>query len=507
MTFFYWRKYSGIASMLLRIRVKRILIEEVNFVQINMGMIASMLRGHELITNISSEDPMVLYGVGFSETPGRACIKSLGNDTVIVSGDSSITMVNCSLIYGFDIVCDIFHMYNKWYDLVLAYCRNAKWQDLIECTQPFYPNPLVLFDSNLKVLAMSSNFPKGSVDDEWDFLLEYRVASSSAVAAGRSRHRFTETLHNGSNVFISQPRFSGDNTFLSISILHTTIPWGYLSSLDTVCRIEKGSIAILSLLSKIIGNTLIENTEASDIINDNNNVFQKCFASPEVDVKSMQNFLEYYSYSETDSFAVVVSSFLGDHIAENLKMMYSALINTINLPIFIIDDTLVTILDVSNIKYSVVSEIIQYLTEKFNAVTAESLTLQNVRNVYYAYNQCKFVLSRVKTGKCGYHFFYNYAVDYLILNSDRNILLNACNQPILNMFRVGDKQLDAVVSFEMYLRNERSLQETSKQLGIHKNTVSYRIQNVLELTKLNIDDRYDREYSLVTFAVLRALGR
>ena len=59
----------------------------------------------------------------------------------------------------------------------------------------------------------------------------------------------------------------------------------------------------------------------------------------------------------------------------------------------------------------------------------------------------------------------------------------------------------------MYLRNERSLQETSKQLGIHKNTVSYRIQNVLELTKLNIDDRYDREYSLVTFAVLRALGR
>ena len=75
------------------------------------------------------------------------------------------------------------------------------------------------------------------------------------------------------------------------------------------------------------------------------------------------------------------------------------------------------------------------------------------------------------------------------------------------MYRIGEKHLDAVVSFEMYLRNERSLQETSRLLGIHKNTVSYRVQNVLELTRLNIDDRYDREYALITFAVLRALGR
>lgn len=476
--------------------------------RINMGMIANMLRGHEIITDISSEDQIDLYGVGFSEAPGRACIKPLGNDTVIFSGDSSITMVNCSLIYGFDIVSDIFHMYNEWYDSVLAYCRNAKWQELIECTQPFYPNPIVLFDSNLKVLAMSSKFPKGSVDDEWDFLLEYGVASSSAVSAGRARHRFTETLHNGSNEFLSQPRFSGDNSFLSIAILHNTVPWGYFSSPDTVCPIEKGAAATLALLSKIISNVLTENVVAQDIfINDNNNVFQKCFASPEVDVKSMQNFLEYFSYSETDSFAVIVSSFLGDQIAENLKKMYSALINTMNLPIFIIDDTLVTILDVSNIKYSEVSEIIKYLTEKFNVITAESLALQNVRNVYYAYNQCKFVLSRVNTGKSGYHYFYNYAVDYLILNSDRNVLLNACNQQLLNMYRIGEKHLDAVVSFEMYLRNERSLQETSRLLGIHKNTVSYRVQNVLELTRLNIDDKYDREYALITFAVLRALGR
>ena len=476
--------------------------------RINMGMIASMLRGHKLITNISSEDPMDLYGVGFSEAPGRACIKPLGNDTVIVSGDSSITMVNCSLIYGFDIVSDIFHMYNEWHDSVLAYCRNAKWQELIECTQPFYPNPFIIFDSNLKVLAMSSKFPKGSVDDEWDFLLEYGVASGNAVAAGRSRHRFTETLHNGSNVFISQPRFPGDNSFLSISILHATVPWGYLSSPATVCPLEKGDVATLAILSRIISNVLLENSEAQDIfINDNNNIFQKCFASPEVDVKSMQNFLEYYSYLETDSFVVIVSSFLGDQITENLRKMYSALVNTVNLPIFIIDDTLVTIADVSNIKYSEVSEIIKYLSEKFNAITAESLALQNVRNVYYAYNQCKFVLSRVNTDKSGYHSFYNYAVDYLILNSDRNVLLNACNQRILNMYRVGEKQLEAVASFEMYLRNERSLQETSRLLGIHKNTVSYRVQNVIELTKINIDDRYDREYALVTFAVLRALGR
>lgn len=51
----------------------------------------------------------------------------------------------------------------------------------------------------------------------------------------------------------------------------------------------------------------------------------------------------------------------------------------------------------------------------------------------------------------------------------------------------------------VYLENERSLLRTAQQMGLHKNTIAYRIGRICELADLNLDDPQCRFHLLVSY--------
>ncbi len=476
------------------------------YLRINMWMIANMLRTENITADITSGTANDLYGVSFSETPGRVCISMEGSNVLCQSNGDRIILSNCSFLYAFERMQQIFDCYNEWNDLTVHLCREGNWQRIVDSVEPMFPKPLVLFDLNKKVIAMSSRFPKGTVDAEWDYLLKYGVSSNSAIKVGRSSPRFIEALHEDPGVYYTAPRPNDKHEYLTVCIKCDGEPWGYFSSVSTENKYSHGEVDTLMSLAITLGNYIPNKIEKTydDVSRD---VFKDFLTKQNAeDIDGMNRMLNTYGWNTSERYCVVCAYFSGKDKEEHLHRMYASSVNTFEVPCVIVGDTVLFILNSNNPVFNKTNDQIQSLSKYFSVSLIYSLCLDNIRSIYYCYDQVRFVIDRaaLESGK-NYHF-YHYAIDYIICKSDSTAMLYACKQEILELFREGKKSTDIACTFELYLRNERSLLKTSLEQKLHKNTITYRIQKALEKTSLNLEDSYEREYAKISFAVLRVLG-
>jgi len=473
-----------------------------------MWMIANMLRTETIVADIYNSAEYDLYGVSFSEMPGHVRISMEGNNVLCQSNGDRIILSNCSFLYAFERVQQIFDCYNEWYDSIIQLCHEGNWQKIVDSVEPMFPNPLVLYDLNAKVIAMSSRFKKGSVDDEWDYLLEYGVSSNSAIKAGRSLPRFLEALHEEPGVYYTAPRPTDKHEYLTVCIKCDSEPWGYFSSVSTENKFSHGEVDTLMCLAKILGNYITNTNKVDDTsIDVSRNVFQEYLTNQNAeDIDNMSRMLNTYGWNISERYCVVCACFFGKSKEEQLHRMYVSSVNAIEVPCVIIGDTVVYILNADNHAFSKTKAQLQSLSEHFCVALVYSLCLDSISSIYYCYDQVRFVIERNKLKPGKNYYFYNYAIDYIICKSDRTAILHACKKEILNLFRENKKSTDIAHTLELYLKNERSLKKTSSEQKLHKNTIAYRIQKALEKTSLDLEDSYEREYAKISFVVMRIFG-
>ena len=102
-----------------------------------------------------------------------------------------------------------------------------------------------------------------------------------------------------------------------------------------------------------------------------------------------------------------------------------------------------------------------------------------------------------------YHF-YNYAVDYILSVRDMELARYACQVDINNLWEAGKPDGgERVETLRAYLSNERSLVKAANELFIHRNTLVYRVNKILETLLCDLDDSYTREYMQLSIRVLR----
>jgi PucR family transcriptional regulator, purine catabolism regulatory protein len=78
---------------------------------------------------------------------------------------------------------------------------------------------------------------------------------------------------------------------------------------------------------------------------------------------------------------------------------------------------------------------------------------------------------------------------------------------ILGSLLTYDRRHDAdlVRTLGAYLRHHGSLQSAARELVVHVNTVSYRLQRIAEISGLNLDDAEDRLTAQVALKILEGL--
>ena len=100
--------------------------------------------------------------------------------------------------------------------------------------------------------------------------------------------------------------------------------------------------------------------------------------------------------------------------------------------------------------------------------------------------------------------FYDYAVYYMMEQSDISLLLSAIHPDVRAILcETGDEHSrDKINTISSYIKNERSLVKTARELYVHRNTLIYRLKKTISEMQYDIEDSYTRTYFIYSIDVL-----
>lgn len=474
--------------------------------QINLWMVADLLRKEGTVVESILSGDQLISGISLKARPGRLCLRAQGKDVICSAGSDRIVLHGATLPEAMEQVEQVFDRFSDWHDEVLRLCRQESWQKLIDAMEPFFTNPIVLFDANMRVVSMSSRFAPGTVDEEWEYLRLYGVSSDRSIRAGRSNPRFLESLRVGSGVFYTAPQAVGKPEYLTICIRNGGEPWGYLSSVSAVCPFYRGEVETARLLGELIGENLppygplVRSAPALQA-----EALRACLTMPYSEcADEVRRILRSYGWEETDTCRVVCAALSPEERPNRLARMFAAVTNSIEVPCVTLPDRLVVLLNAESPLFREAEAKLLRLTQTFDACAAFSLLLDGAHNLRCGYEQTCFVIERTAHGS-GTHYFADHAIAYMVTTSDRQSLLAACHGGIRRLMLSGGKSRELADTLEIYLENERSLNKTAAEQKLHKNTISYRVQRSLEQTGIDPDDPHQRLYALFSFSVIRTI--
>lgn len=473
--------------------------------RISMWMLANMLRDEDCIFDISQNAQENLFGAGFTESPGRVCIAKNGNDVICYSGDDRIILKSCSFIYAFERIQQIFDYYNEWSNVTSQLCREHNWQAIIDNMELMFPHPLVLYDTNMKVLAMSSRFGPGTVDAEWDYLINYGMSSDAAIKAGKALSKFSKSAQHRSYVYFIIPATALEPMFVSMNVRHFGESIAFISGVG-IGMITKGQIESLAKLATIIDDSL---PGKEDLLNYNvsKDIFKEFITNKSADdLESIKRRISVYGWDEADHYSLLCAYIKDDPKKELIHDLFVTSANALSIPIVVLTGKVIFVLNNDDSQYKMMLDQLMSIARNHNAITIESNSLEKIQNIFFCYDQIQFVLSKIDGMNKEHYKFYDFAIKYIILHSDRDELLHACNPSIFKLFITDSKSLDLTYSLEAYLKCDCSLQDAASVLYVHKNTISYRVRKALEIAQVDTSDMYSRSYAILSFDVLHALG-
>ncbi|MDR1250216.1 MAG: helix-turn-helix domain-containing protein [Treponema sp.] len=127
-----------------------------------------------------------------------------------------------------------------------------------------------------------------------------------------------------------------------------------------------------------------------------------------------------------------------------------------------------------------------------------STPFSKMEDAYSRYHQCMIAIS---TGKKPVVHAAEIAFAWLLGKTTRVNAKPLFRHPALEILREKDSNsaTELYETLQQYLLHERNNNETAKALEIHRNTLSYRLLQIEELTALHLDNAEERHFALLSF--------
>jgi hypothetical protein len=144
-------------------------------------------------------------------------------------------------------------------------------------------------------------------------------------------------------------------------------------------------------------------------------------------------------------------------------------------------------------------EIKKYIKPKYYSIGV-SMPFSKMEDAYSRYHQC---MASISTGKKPVNYAEKIAFSYLLAETRKANADPLFRHPALEILREKDTAAGLYETLRQYLFHERNNAETARVLKIHRNTLSYRLLQIEELTAINLDDAEERHFALLSFLLER----
>ena len=172
------------------------------------------------------------------------------------------------------------------------------------------------------------------------------------------------------------------------------------------------------------------------------------------------------------------------------------------LPCFLLDDQIMLFCNERIVPLdTVLDKLCKSYIMKSIAAIGISLSFRGIEQIHQFEKQSQYAIRKRSNNTIS--FFFHCAVDYIISSNNLQEKLCACMPQIRMLYSERHtKHNEAYKTLKSYLMNGGSIIQASGELGIHKNTISYRISKFSQSFPLDMNQPYVREYMLTSIRVL-----
>lgn len=419
----------------------------------------------------------------------------------------------------FNRIQDVLFEYDSWKDkLWQVQAQEGNLDPILTIGSQRLPFPMCFFDSNLKLLAYWPNKNKKLSNDSpgWNDLVSSQHLSSNRTAIGKSLYDFLT-----------------QNTFLKTTITTVMLQQSKYLIVNLVSDGKNiGTLILLDIQNSFLNHHIILANDIAEVLfseattpkvfkNQNKNSFEDFLMDIIIrgDKKSSTQIIKQFSsigYKKNQHFHLIkVERFLDvknvpgfDQIGGIFKESFPCS------RYFQCDNALYLLVprDEDHILYSMsLYDKIFPIIAKSGFVVGISNAFNNVDSIYNCRLQPDMA---IRFGSVLYpdrriypyeHYLLYHIIHLCALHIDITTLIH----PAVKRLYECDKETgsDYVHTLHFYVNRDRNAQKTASALHIHKNTLSYRIDKIKELTGLSLNNEDRTNYLTISCCIINYLER
>ena len=182
-------------------------------------MIANRMTSFDLELHIKNDAKQVLKSARQVYANDCAVVTARGSNVICYDASdvaNQIIIKNMSITQGMELVQSVFDFYQDWIDEIKQQLKDFNYQKVIDLSWNVFHNPILLFNGNHRILAMSRHYTDEEMGIEWSYLKKFGYPSMEHFQIMRSNNMlrdieyaqlFAFTKNDSSNAMSSPIRF------------------------------------------------------------------------------------------------------------------------------------------------------------------------------------------------------------------------------------------------------------------------------------------------------------
>ena len=414
------------------------------------------------------------------------------NDTIIVY-NNTIENVSNSINDYID-VCN--SLQNKLNEIVY---KNGSLQDIVDLAEEVFKNPIFIIDELNLVKAISSHKP-GTVNEEWDYILEHNSMPFDRVSAIKRNENLKKTSYK--NIKDLKPFF-----FNPPGMYHRGINYRIP---DNINKRFLGTFIIIENETPITVGMLHLSELITDTVNEwfnlNQNTHQMQTPSKffldilegKIKTPTEDELKKVLTGTNSNNFVLVVSESETDKSLQHIIPFTES--NIEDCQCFEYNDEIIIFCPIRD-NFDNIKNLLHTIALSNNIRFGISYVFHNLNALQNSYKQALIALERnnntisVLDSKS--------SMEYIGKEMKRSLdSIDICH-PALQTLELYDKKhgTEYYKTLYIFLKKERSLIETSRELSIHRNSLIYRVEKIKILIGDILDDFEIREYIMFSFRI------
>lgn len=383
-------------------------------------------------------------------------------------------------------------------------------QKLIEMLYDILGNPAYLVDSSFKVLAIDRNQNMRDLSVKWkrledDGYLSFDIVSTLITSGELS---FMEAKKVAA--YIKTELFY--TPFINYNLRYQGIVQGHLFVVGMKKNITPSDIELTDYLGEFILYAMMNNPRFQNERGSSYEFFMRDLFSGKLDNHlHIQQQMEFLNYKPNDYYTVVVVHASPKHGLSDERIA-SQLEQCIGIKPVFYNDRIVSLFSHGNRPdYSKLLPKLYRVNQELGCEIGVSDMFNGFYDVNTYYVQAEWALtssevtSANKQRNSEIRYFSNYATQHIIFEYCKRMPWKTLVLPELLYLKKYDEkvQLDLLNTLYIYLQHERSVKAAAEILHIHRNTLTYRINKIVDLCGFRLNDTAIRQRLLLSIEVMK----